>query len=216
LAGLARARGLFVDGIDGPENLASKHSMTKEIAPALSAEALSGKSRAYIARALAAKGRNDMGEYQLWASLALELLGKSALAGIHPCLVADRVYRERVYCYELYHQMRLHWPTRCPFYLNGEIDKSAHPILTQLGASYAKPDLLVHQPGYMKGNHAIIEVKSSRAVSAGITKDLNTLSVFINNVGYQRAIYLLYGHEIDERLIGKIERLARLPRLFVL
>lgn len=30
-----------------------------------------------------------MGEYQLWASLALELLGKSALAGIHPCLVAD-------------------------------------------------------------------------------------------------------------------------------
>ncbi|HUE46019.1 MAG TPA: hypothetical protein VMO81_07200 [Aestuariivirgaceae bacterium] len=30
-----------------------------------------------------------MGEYQLWASLALELLGKAALAGIHPCLVAD-------------------------------------------------------------------------------------------------------------------------------
>ena len=30
-----------------------------------------------------------MGEYQLWASLALELLGKFALAQIHPCLVAD-------------------------------------------------------------------------------------------------------------------------------
>ena len=30
-----------------------------------------------------------MGEYQLWASLALELLGKSALAAVHPCLVAD-------------------------------------------------------------------------------------------------------------------------------
>lgn len=61
----------------------------KEIAPALSPEALLGKSKVYIARALAAKSRKAMGEYQLWASLALELLGKSALADIHPCLVAD-------------------------------------------------------------------------------------------------------------------------------
>ena len=28
------------------------------------------------------------------------------------------VYRERVYCYELYHQMRLRWPRRGPFMLN--------------------------------------------------------------------------------------------------
>jgi hypothetical protein len=65
--------------------------MTKKPAPtsALSSDALLGKSKAYIARALAAKGRKDMGEYQLWASLALELLGKAALAKVHPCLVAD-------------------------------------------------------------------------------------------------------------------------------
>jgi hypothetical protein len=62
---------------------------TKEIAPALSPEALLGKSKVFIARALAAKNQKAMGEYQLWASLALELLGKSALAAIHPCLVAD-------------------------------------------------------------------------------------------------------------------------------
>jgi hypothetical protein len=48
-----------------------------------------GKSRAYISRALAAKGRQEMGEYQLWASLSLELLGKEALSKVHPCLVAD-------------------------------------------------------------------------------------------------------------------------------
>ena len=57
--------------------------------PALSAEALMGKSKAYIARALAAKARGSMSEHQLWASLALELLGKAALAKVHPCLVAD-------------------------------------------------------------------------------------------------------------------------------
>lgn len=31
----------------------------------------------------------DVEEYQLWASLALELLGKAALAAVHPALVAD-------------------------------------------------------------------------------------------------------------------------------
>jgi hypothetical protein len=84
----------------------------------------------------------------------------------------DPIYRERVYCYELYHQMRLRWPPRCPFFLNGEVDKSAHPILTQLGAGRAKPDFLVHQPGNMEGNHAIIEVKNSFASAAHIRTDL--------------------------------------------
>jgi hypothetical protein len=120
----------------------------------------------------------------------------------------NAVYRERVYCYELYHQMRLHWPAGCPFYLNGEIDKSAHPILAGLGASYAKPDLLVHQPGYMSRNHAIIEVKSSRAANTGIKKDLRTLSLFVNRVGYERAIYLVYGNEANGMLIRKIEQIA--------
>jgi hypothetical protein len=48
-----------------------------------------GKSQAYIGRALVAKAAGSMGEYQLWASLALELVGKATLAKIHPCLVAD-------------------------------------------------------------------------------------------------------------------------------
>jgi len=42
---------------------------------------------------------------------------------------ADPVYRERVYCYELYHQIRLCWPAaeECSYRLNGEIDKGGHP-----------------------------------------------------------------------------------------
>jgi hypothetical protein len=59
------------------------------VTTALSPDALMGKSQAYIGRALAAKAAGSMGEYQLWASLALELVGKAALAKIHPCLVAD-------------------------------------------------------------------------------------------------------------------------------
>ena len=97
------------------------------------------------------------------------------------------VYRERVYCYELYHQMRLRWPERGPFMLNGEVDKIAHPILSTLGADYAKPDLLVHGPGDMGRNHAIIEVKSQAADRSGVRKDLNTLSLFRTDVRYERA-----------------------------
>lgn len=126
----------------------------------------------------------------------------------------DPVYRERVYCYELYHQMRLRWPAGTPFTLNGEIDKAAHPILMELGAAHAKPDLLVHKPGYMSGNDAIIEVKSSRAPNDGIRTDLEKLSLFTNAVGYQRAIYLIYGYEAAETLgrvldiAGKLDALA--------
>jgi hypothetical protein len=83
----------------------------------------------------------------------------------------DSIYRERVYCYELYHQLRCHWPAGTLFSLNGKLDKSAHPILRQLGADCAKPDLLIHQPGYMAGNNTIIEVKTSNAQNDGTGSD---------------------------------------------
>lgn len=116
------------------------------------------------------------------------------------------VYRERVYCYELYHQMRLLWPHGCAFYLNGEVDKAAHPILMKLHADGYKPDFLVHQPGNMAGNHAVMEVKSARAAPGGFVKDLKTLALFRSAVGYQRAIYLIYGNEIDDQLVDRIAR----------
>lgn len=125
----------------------------------------------------------------------------------------DPIYRERVYCYELYHQMRCRWPTNTPFYLNGEVDKAAHPILKGLGADNVKPDLLVHQPCYMEGNHAIIEVKSPKARADGICKDLLNLSLFKSKVGYQRAIYLIYGYEaanVAKRVIDIAERVQEL------
>lgn len=57
--------------------------------PALDRDALYAKSQVYIRRGLRSQADNDTEEYQLWASLALELLGKAALAKVHPALVAD-------------------------------------------------------------------------------------------------------------------------------
>jgi hypothetical protein len=57
-----------------------------------------------------------------------------------------RVYRERVYCYELYHQWRCQWANDSRFELSGEADKIGDPIIRR----NAKPDFLVHVPGEMQ------------------------------------------------------------------
>ena len=120
----------------------------------------------------------------------------------------DPIYRERVYCYELYHQMRMRWPTQTPFYLNGEVDKARHPKMIELRDRFPKPDLLVHRPGYMEGNFAVIEVKRERAGKAGIVKDLETLSFFVDEFGYQRALYLIYG-DAAMTTLAQIQDLAK-------
>lgn len=63
--------------------------MSDNVFIAINGDALHAKSKVYISRALARKALNDLDEYQLWASLALELLGKAALAQKHPSLVVD-------------------------------------------------------------------------------------------------------------------------------
>jgi hypothetical protein len=57
--------------------------------PALEREALYAKSQVYMRRGLRAQADKETEEYKLWASLALELLGKAALSKVHPALVAD-------------------------------------------------------------------------------------------------------------------------------
>lgn len=104
--------------------------------------------------------------------------------------------------------MRCLWPSRSPYSLNGELDKSGHHLLRKRGADYAKPDLLVHQPGDMLGNYAIIEVKTCGASSQAIRSDLTKLALFVTQVGYQRAIYLLYG---DSTQVAA-ERVIRVAR----
>jgi hypothetical protein len=63
--------------------------MSDDVFIAINGDALHAKSKIYIGRALIRKGAGDHDEYQLWASLALELLGKAALARKHPSLIVD-------------------------------------------------------------------------------------------------------------------------------
>jgi hypothetical protein len=122
---------------------------------------------------------------------------------------AESVYRERVHCYELYHQMSRLWPADSLYRLNGEVDKRAHPYFEEWGEP--KPDFLVHQPG-TRENYAVMEVKASHAVSQGIDKDLKTLEFFRSGIGYIRAIYLIFGADalyVGERVREHAGDLAR-------
>lgn len=71
--------------------------MPDDVFIAINPDALHTKSKIYVGRALARKGAGDLDEYQLWASLALELLGKAALAHTHPSLVVDPTHWQSMF-----------------------------------------------------------------------------------------------------------------------
>jgi hypothetical protein len=111
-----------------------------------------------------------------------------------------RHYRERVYCYELYHQIRLlndrlaGLVAGAPEYrLSGEIDKAGLHAVIEGGRH--KPDLVWHVPGQVSGNATVVEVKTiDGSRSADLGKDLATLAAFLESErGYHSAIMLVFG-----------------------
>lgn len=114
-----------------------------------------------------------------------------------PVAVKDgekKIFRERVYCYELYHQLRNILGEKFPYRLYGEVDKVGHEFI--LGAK--KPDFIVHDPGDMRKNLVVIEVKPIKVRNhmQELEKDLKTLRVFLGDEGkYYRAIMLVYSDE---------------------
>lgn len=109
----------------------------------------------------------------------------------------DAIYRERVYCYELYHQLRLDW-NDFDFSLGGEVDKAGHPIFRSGPYAHAKPDLLVHRPGDMECNLACVEVKPCVRPAGELREDLKKLTWFCRNARYYRGMFLVYGVEKNE------------------
>lgn len=108
------------------------------------------------------------------------------------------IYRERVYCYELYHQLRRVLPIDFPFTLQGEIDKRNHPIISKVCGAI-KPDFLVHTPGNMENSNLVVaEVKSVRNVRK-LRKDFKTLRCMTSlENGYFRGISILFGQNNDD------------------
>lgn len=56
---------------------------------AFDSNALWAKSKVFIERGLVSRDAGDFDTFHTWAALALELLGKAALASVHPALIVD-------------------------------------------------------------------------------------------------------------------------------
>lgn len=124
------------------------------------------------------------------------------------------IYRERVYCYELYHHMRSCWPEGTLYSLSGEVDKGGHRLIRGNNLDRTKPDFLVHIPGQMDYNELVMEVKPSVSDGRGIEKDLKTLTAYRRQANYRRAILLAYGGSQDsfERFREKVRSIVHEDR----
>jgi hypothetical protein len=123
-------------------------------------------------------------------------------------------YRERVYCYELYHRWRSHWGENFAYSLSGEVDKQGHPLI-RVGS---KPDFLVHVPGEMS-NLLVMEVKPKNGTPNEMLKDLKKLTKFRRDLvdrrgrpaNYYGAYFWVYGISPERwpQLRGRLlERIA--------
>lgn len=63
--------------------------MANDVLDTITYEALYKKSSQYIKRALRSEDEGELGEFRLWASLSLEILGKAVLSSHHPCLMIE-------------------------------------------------------------------------------------------------------------------------------
>jgi hypothetical protein len=95
---------------------------------------------------------------------------------------------ERVFCYELYHQLRLAFGDR-RLMLTAEPDKRGNPDFGQ--SSAPNPDLILHLPGIHRHNAAVVEVEC-RLNPSHLKKDFKTLNL-MKRKGYRQLILLLFG-----------------------
>jgi hypothetical protein len=123
----------------------------------------------------------------------------------------ELIYRERVYCYELYHQLKLALPPKWPYQLAGEVDKGGHPLIREeVGAR--KPDFIVHVPGQMGDNLVVVEVKPATAKEKGVKKDFDTLQRFVCKAQYFRGIMLFYGQDNASEIESLVRRFRPFPK----
>ena len=115
------------------------------------------------------------------------------------------IVRERVFCYELYHQIRKHLGENDILSLNGEIDKRGNIDFEK--NDQKNPDFVFHVQGENKRNTLVVEVKG-KIIRPSIQKDFRTLLLFVEKYNYTSGAFVLYNHNLKEfmdKMNGKME-----------
>ena len=112
-------------------------------------------------------------------------------------------FRERVFCYEFYHQMRIlqekHNYELPSINIDAEIDKRGHDVIEE----DFNPDFVFHKRGKMK-NYAVIEVKLRLE---DFKKDFQTLCCMINKYDYKCGVFILLNNSYDKFVEKAMEKL---------
>lgn len=127
--------------------------------------------------------------------------------------VPSQAHLERVYTYELYHQMRTLMPVQSTvvtdldarWRLHGEVDKSGSYIPGRL-----VPDFIWHVPGKERNGH-VIEVKRASARGSALLADVVKLGHFLE-AGYERATLVIVGVLSARRLANVLSAIGDSPR----
>jgi hypothetical protein len=130
----------------------------------------------------------------------------------------DDIVRERNFCYELHHQLRVAMDgAGVDLSLGAELDKRGHRVIN----SNANPDLVLHEAGTMDRNVCVVEVKPITGAKDGFKKDVRNLRQFVGRWSYHVGILLIYGtaasaEQIIRSRIGVDVASLREERVFVL
>lgn len=135
-------------------------------------------------------------------------------------------YHERVFCYELYHKLRILMDLEKdeqgnPLYqtkgifLQSEVKKTEiHEYVervfkvTRLSGDFM-PDFLLHTPGNFENQLVVIEAKSNPNLSFDMLKaDLLKIQEFINNYKYRKGIFIAVNISDEKRntLVGELSQ----------
>lgn len=96
------------------------------------------------------------------------------------------IRRERIYCYELYHQLRK-LIDNLDLTLSAEPDKHGH---ASFEGKQPNPDFILHTPGVHENNNTVIEVEC-RLQYKHLLKDFKNLKI-MKPLGYQNLVLLLF------------------------
>ncbi|MFC0523894.1 hypothetical protein ACFFGV_10025 [Pontibacillus salicampi] len=104
------------------------------------------------------------------------------------------IVRERVFCYEFYHQMRLIQKNYelDRYILSGEIDKRGHNEIEL----QRNPDFVLHNYGTNENNLIIIEVKI-RFDRDEIKNDFETLTTYVDKYSYRKGCFVLVNYTMQ-------------------
>lgn len=118
--------------------------------------------------------------------------------------------RERVFCYELYHQIRKKQEESAyrDIDVNGEPDKRGQERFAHITGPI--PDMIIHKAGAKYANYIVLEAKCNLSGQeknpksgnpTGVYKDFKNLADFILTARYKYGVFLAIG--VKERSLNK-------------